>query len=100
MDAARLERLGTADVVFEIRVAAVDDDVVAIHRTRKRHHRLLGGVAGREHHPYRARTIELTDEILEIGRARRALALERRDRRRILVEHHAAMLLLDEAAHD
>ena len=37
--------------------------------------RLLGRVAGRDHHPHHARRVELGDEVLERGRAGRAVPL-------------------------
>ncbi len=46
-----LELCGAANVIFEIRVAAVDEDVARLHALGQGLHRLLGRTAGRNHDP-------------------------------------------------
>ena len=45
---------GTAHVIFEIGIAAVNDDVAGLHVLRQLLHGLFGGIARGHHHPPRA----------------------------------------------
>ena len=65
---------GAADVVFEIGVAAVDEDVAGLHVLRQRLHGLLGGIARRNHQPGDARLAQFADEVIERRRSDRAFA--------------------------
>src|SRR6266511_1771488 len=59
------EEPGAADVVLEEGVPAVDDDVPGRQPLAERERRLLGRRAGGHHHPHRARSRELPDEVVE-----------------------------------
>src|SRR2546423_7373438 len=65
VDALRLERLRAANVILPHGIAAVDDAVARFKLFGQRHHGFLSRIAGRNHHPDRARLIELLDEIVE-----------------------------------
>src|SRR5262249_41952845 len=73
MDSALPELPAAADVVLPKGVAAIDDDVALLHQLRQRLDRLLGDPARRQHHPGRARLLELLGEILQRIRASRAV---------------------------
>ena len=77
VDAVLRELGGVADVLDVVRVAAVDDRVARLEHLGERRDRLRRDVAGGHHHPYRARLLELRCEVLERGRAGRAVGLER-----------------------
>ena len=62
-----LQLSGAANVVFEIGIAAVDDDVAGLHALSQRLHGLFGGRAGGDHQPGDAGLAELADEIVERG---------------------------------
>ena len=64
-----------ADVVVEVGVAAVDDRVARLEVLEQLLDLGLGRVAGRDHHPDRARLLELVDQLLDRVRRDRALAL-------------------------
>src|SRR5262249_49169667 len=55
VDALGLELAGTAHIVFEISVTAVDDDVARPHQLAELSDRFLGDLAGGQHDPDRAR---------------------------------------------
>src|ERR1700730_1388543 len=57
MDAVLLERLAAAYVVLPERIAAVDDDVAALHQLRQRLDRRLGDLACRQDYPRRGRVL-------------------------------------------
>src|SRR3954447_3826672 len=65
MDALRDERLGTGLVIGPAAVAAVDDHVPLLEQLGELVHRLLRGLAGRNHDPEVARLLELRNEVLE-----------------------------------
>ena len=62
------ELLGAADVVFEIGVAAIDQNVCRPACCARGLHGLLGGGAGGNHEPGHARLAQLAHEIVERGR--------------------------------
>ena len=69
---ARGERLGAPDVVAVVRVAAVDDHVVAARAAAQRGDRVVD--AGRRHHqPDRARRLQLLHQLLDEAQRRRPL---------------------------
>src|SRR5579864_8553410 len=49
VDSAVLEDFGAADIVFEVRIAAVDDGVARLHEGRELHDGGFGGITGRNH---------------------------------------------------
>ena len=63
-------------------------------------HRRLGDLAGRHHHPGMPGRVELGDEVVERGRARRALGCERRDGLGADVVDDAGVAVAHQAAHD
>src|SRR5262249_19877937 len=79
--------------------AAVDDDVALLHLPAKLVDRVLGRPPGRQHHPHRARLLELADEIRKRIRRRGALARQRIDRTARAVEDRAAMSIADQPPH-
>ena len=66
-DAPAGEHLRPAYVVLVEAVAAIDDDVVRLHRLRELAHGVLGHLARGQHHPDRARLVELAHEVLQIA---------------------------------
>ena len=62
-DALLRERLLAPDVVVEVRVAAVDDRVAGLQVLQELLDLGLGGIAGRDHDPDRARLRQLLDEL-------------------------------------
>ena len=66
------------DVVVEVRVAAVDDRVARLEVLEELVDLGLGGVAGRDHDPDRARLLELGDELGDRVGRRRTLARDLR----------------------
>ena len=65
MNAFAFEFTGPSDVVFEKRVAAVDDGVAGLHVLREFLHRLLGGIARRHHDPHGAGELQFADQIFQ-----------------------------------
>ena len=57
--------LRTANVIFEIGVAAVDDNVTRLHAVRQLLDRLFGRTPRRHHDPCRARGFQLSYQIVE-----------------------------------
>ena len=100
VDVLLAERLGVPDVVDVVRVAAVDHDVARLEGVPERGDGLVGDLPGRDHHPHRARLLELRDEVLERGRARRAVRLDRLHRVGRDVVADAAVPVLHQAAHE
>ena len=74
VDALLLELGGATHVVFEIRIAAVDDDVTRLHQVAELRDHAVGGRAGGHHHPSDARFRKLLHEVREIGCAGGAFA--------------------------
>ena len=64
VDAALAERGAAPDVVGEMRVAAVDQDVVSLNMWRQPIDRLIDHRGG-DHHPDRARRAQLRDELVD-----------------------------------
>ena len=56
---------GAANVVFEIRVAAIDENIARLHALRKCLDGLLGGSSGGNHQPGDPRLAQLVDEVVE-----------------------------------
>src|SRR5260370_42173467 len=71
----RRERFGSPDVVDVIRIAAVNDDVVALEPARQVRDGLLDD-RRRHHHPRNARQLELGGKIVERRRTHSALLRE------------------------
>ncbi len=63
VDAFLLELLRVANVVVVVGVAAVDDRVAGLEHLGQRLDRLVGDLAGGNHHPGRARLLELGGEV-------------------------------------
>ena len=85
-----LEHRVAADVVVEVRVAAVDDRVARLEVLEQLRDLGLGRVAGRDHDPDGPRRLELADELLDREGRRRSVALGldlRRLLRRPVVDH-------------
>src|SRR5450631_4291743 len=74
VNALALEFIGPAHVIFEIRVAAVDDGVASLHVLRELLHRRLSRAARRNHDPDSTGRRELADQIFKRSSAARALA--------------------------
>ena len=74
VNALVLELGGAANVIFEIGVAAVDENVAGLHALGERVHGLLRGTAGRNHQPGDAGLAQFGDEVIERSGADRALA--------------------------
>src|SRR5882724_4333647 len=55
----------TADVIFEIGIAAIDDGVAALHSIRQGLDSLFGRIAGWDHDPGCPRRLEIADELVE-----------------------------------
>src|SRR6185436_4770438 len=73
-------------IVVPVGVAAVDDRVALVQQVGELGDRRLGDVARRHHQPDHPRLVELGDELLERGRALRAVTLRGGDRVRVRVE--------------
>ena len=65
MDASLGELVGASHRVAEVRVPAVDHDVVGFEQPCKRLYGLFGGVSGRHHDPDGARGRQLCGELLQ-----------------------------------
>ena len=95
----RRERFGAPDVVDVIRIAAIDDDVVALEAARQVRDRLLDH-RRRHHHPRDPRQFELGGEIVERRRADDALLFRQfLDRVGADVEHHAFVTAVNQTPH-
>ena len=94
----RRERFGTPDVVDVIRIAAVNDDVVALESARQVRDGLLDDRRG-HHHPRHSRQLELGGEVVERRRADGALLCQFLDRRGAHVEHDAFVTAAQQAPH-
>ena len=77
VDALLAQLVGVADVLDVVRVAPVDDRVPGLEHLGERRDRLVRDVAGRHHHPRRARLLELLREVRERGRAHGTVGRER-----------------------
>jgi hypothetical protein len=97
VEAQWLEGLGAPDVVVEVRVAAIDDDVVPVQVAGNRVDHVLRGGAGGHHDPDGARACEPGDEVGDRGRAHRAVTLRLPDLLRATVVHDDAVAALHEA---
>src|SRR5262245_10209875 len=89
MDALLFEHLRAAHVVFEMRIAAVNDDVAGGHRLRPPVDGLFSRGAGGDHRPDGARLSHLFDQFLDRSRAARAFALQLLDALGVEVEDEA-----------
>ena len=72
-DAHFCKRFGATDVVLVAAVPAVDDDVAVLRNIGERADHVLGGLAGREHHPEGRGSVELAPHDGEPGGADRSL---------------------------
>jgi hypothetical protein len=95
-DALLPQRLGAADIILIHRVAAVDDDIAALHGSTQRRHCILRDFARRQHHPDDARRGQLADHVLKVFRLGRALGRDAIHCLLALVIHHAFMAMLHE----
>ena len=100
MNAALLQRLAAANVVLPKSVAAVDDDVAALHQFRQGIDGGLGDLAGRQHHPGGARFLQLLDEILQGAGAGCAVSRNGAHRLGVLVVNDGGVSMLHQAADD
>src|SRR6476660_4048068 len=75
-----LEHIRAADVVVEVGVAAIDNRIAGRQKRDQRLDHLLGDIAGRQHDPYRARRLELADQLLDTMGRLSALASQLVDR--------------------
>ena len=94
------QRLGAPDVVPVEAVAAVDDHVAGLEQGRERLHRLLGDLARRQHHPHRARPVELGHQIVQAGGPDRTLGGQLLHGLRLRVVDDAGVTMQLQAAHD
>ncbi len=97
VNAALVERRAATDVVCEMRVPAVDEDVVRLKVRQQPLDRLVDDCC-RYHHPDRARRRQLRHERVDRRGARCAVLFERRDRRGIDVVDYAGVSATHEAA--
>ena len=97
-DAVCGERRAPTHVVFEPRVAAVDDDVAGRQQCAKRRDRALRGLARRHHHPHHARLGEACDQGLERAGASGAVAGHGGNRVGAQVRHDARVAGFHQAA--
>ena len=65
---------GAANVIFEIRIAAVDDSVARLHASDESLHRLFRGIACWDHDPDRARSGQLANQVVKRRRGPRPFA--------------------------
>ena len=98
VDAIRLQAFAADDVVLVTGIAAVDDDVVALHPL---HQRVDGLVYhGRRHHdPGRPRPGQFGDEVVHIGGADGTFLLHCLDRIRAHIEDHALVPRAHQSPH-
>jgi hypothetical protein len=97
-DALRSDLRMPPDIVVEVRVAPVDDRVNRLEDAHQLVEHRLGGVAGRDHDPHRARRRQPGDQL---GDAEGALGALGHDPSRLLrgpVECHDLVAVTDEAA--
>ncbi len=90
----------TADIVLPEGVAAVDQRVARREQAGELGQCRLGDLAGRQHHPDRARRLELGDHVGEIGRDDRAIRRQGRAGLGIAVVDDAVMPGAHQPAHD
>src|SRR5262249_23491960 len=67
VDATAFQFQRPPNIVFVVRVAAVNDDVAGLEALSESINRLLGGIARRDHDPGCTRLFELADKIIERG---------------------------------
>src|ERR1039458_6271834 len=79
---------GAANVVFEIRIAAVNDGVARLHASEQSLHGFFRGIARRYHDPRGARSVQLADQIIERSRGHRTFAGDTLDRFGAHVGHY------------
>src|SRR5215831_7086346 len=100
MQAAPLERLSTADIVFPEGVAAIDDDIARC----EQHAKLVDGafrdLAGRQHQPDRARLAELAHELFEPASACGPFVGQYPDGLRLPVKYDRLVSMLHQPAND
>src|SRR5262249_50883932 len=65
VDSLRLEHLRAAHVVFEVGVAAIDDDVALLHALGQRSYGFFRSISGGNHEPNRAWRFELGYKIIK-----------------------------------
>ena len=99
VDALVLQLSGSVDVVAVVGVSAVDDDVAFLHQLGDLHDHLAGD-AGRHHDPGDPRLVQRLDEVLERGRADRALTGQLRHRVRARVERDGCVPVAHDAPDD
>src|SRR5262249_9019664 len=100
MQAAPLERLSTADIVFPEGVAAIDDDIARC----EQHAKLVDGafrdLAGRQHQPDRARLAELAHELFEPASPCGPFVGQYPDGLRLPVKYDCVVSVLHQPAND
>src|SRR4029077_6138293 len=56
---------GAANVIFEVRIAAVDDGVARLHGADESLHGFFRGIAGRHHDPGGAWRVQFADQVVK-----------------------------------
>ncbi len=95
-----LQRRRAADVVLVEAVAAVDHGVPGLHELAQRRDRVVGGPAGRQHHPRRPWRLQLAHEIGKVVGGRAAVPGQGLDRLGVPVIDHALMARPHQPARD
>src|SRR5262249_25004219 len=98
VDTHLFKQLRATHVVFEMRIAAVDDYVAGGHKLRQRFDGLFGRGAGGDHHPDGARLSHLFDQFLDRSGAAGAFALQSFDALGVEVEDEAFLPAPHQAA--
>ena len=98
VDIALFEHLGAADIVAPERVAAIEHDIAGGEQLGELSDHVLGDLAGRQHHPYRARRPQLLHQLVETAGARCAVAAQCGDRLGVVIVDDHLVAILDQAA--
>ena len=92
------ERDGAADIVFVIRIAAIDQNVAGFEERGQLVDHRFRGIAGGNHEPGHARFRQLSDESRKLGCAFHAFLLELRDFRPVEIERNDLMSAVHQTA--
>jgi hypothetical protein len=90
--------LGAADVVLEIRIAAIDDGVARLHGCEQGLHGFFRGIARRHHDPGGARSGQLADQVVQRRGGDRAFAGEAFDGIGAQIGNHHGVAATHQAA--
>ena len=94
---ALLQHFGAADIVAPECVAAVQHDVAGGEQLGKFTDDIIGDLAGRQHHPHRARRAQLLYQLVEAISAFRAVAAQRRDRLGVVIVNDNLVAIFNQA---